>query len=91
VELRGVRRWGTEEEVAAVRRAHAVRGHLRRLDGGRKASEVARKAAEEYGIVLPDGRTFVRPHVRGGRVEAGSAQPPRLRAKGLATVAAVLG
>jgi hypothetical protein len=91
VELRGVRRWGAEEEVAAVRRAHAVRGHLRRLEGGRKASEAARKAAGEYGIVLPDGRTFVRSHVRGGRGEAGAAQTPRLRARGLATVAAVLG
>jgi|GEM_PF-1912442 len=91
VELRGVRRWGAEEEVAAVRRAHPVRGHLRRLEGGRKASEAARKAAGEYGIVLPDGRTFVRPHVRGGRGEVGAAEPPRLRARGLATVAAVLG
>jgi hypothetical protein len=59
VELRGVRRWGAEEEVAAVRRAHPVRGHLRRLEGGRKASEAARKAAGKYGIVLPDGRTFL--------------------------------
>jgi hypothetical protein len=59
VELRGVRRWGAEEEVAAVRRPDPVRGHLRRLEGGRKASEAARKAAGKYGIVLPDGRTFL--------------------------------
>ncbi len=60
--LRSVRR----PLPAAERRAprpHAVAGHLRRVSG--RASEEARRAAEEYRVVLPEGFTFVRPHVRG--------------------------
>lgn len=47
------------------RRAHGVRGHLRRLRSGWTANDEAKAMAHSYGIQLPDGYTFVRPHVRG--------------------------
>jgi hypothetical protein len=91
LELSGDRDWGAEEDRRAARRAHGVRGYLRRLAPGRKATGSARAAAGEYGIVLPDGHTFVRPHVRGRGEGAAPGQPVRVVARGLATVAAVLG
>ena len=58
-----------------------MRGHLRMLSGGRKPSEHARAAAGEPGIVLPEGFTFVRPHVRGRGVgDGGEEQAPALKA-----------
>ena len=80
--------WGEEPERARLTRAaHMVRGHLRRLPPGWKPSEAAREIAEGFGVVLPDGFTFVRPHVRGGR---GGEEPPPEReavARGLASLA----
>ena len=68
------------EEPEARRRleraAHAVRGHLRRLPGGWKARPEALRFAEVFGLVVPEGYTFVRPHVRGGRGRAPEAEPP---------------
>lgn len=62
--------WGEAAERARlVRAAHAVRGHLRRLPPGRQPSEEAREIAASFGVVVPEGFTFVRPHVRGGRKE----------------------
>ncbi len=89
--LSGARWWGREEDRQAVRRAHAVRGHVRRLPGQRRPSEAARGAAGEWGIVLPAGCTFVRPHVRGkGRGEAAEPEARKVAARGLGTVAALL-
>ena len=92
VRLTGRRTWGSGEEHAHIRRrAHAVRGHLRRLAPGWHASHQARELARQFGIVVPDGFTFVRPHVRGGK---GKAQEPTgvvVRAKGLASVMTLLG
>ncbi len=93
LEVSGLRLWGSEEDRGTVRRAHAVRGHLRTLSGGRKPSERARAAAGEFGIVLPEGCTFVRPHVRGRGEGAGGeeqAPPARVVARRLRTVAALL-
>ena len=86
ISLSGRREWGTAEERAAIeRRAAAVRGHLRRLHSGWKASAEALQIAGEFGVVVPVGATFVRPHVRGGRLEeAGGAV--EIRAKGLASL-----
>ncbi|SMB96759.1 hypothetical protein SAMN00808754_1633 [Thermanaeromonas toyohensis ToBE] len=49
-------------------RAHQVCGHFRRLLPGQKASEKALENALLYAglVFLPEGFTFVRPHVRGG-------------------------
>ncbi len=90
--LSGRRSWGGEEDRRAVRRAHAVRGHLRALWSGRKATEAARAFAAQHGLVLPAGYTFVRPHVRGRRAggEEPAPEPVRVRARGLATVAVLL-
>jgi len=63
-----------------------VRGHLRRLPEGQHPSESARTAAA-YGIVLPPGHTFVRPHTRGGAAPAGRP----IAARGLASLLAVAG
>lgn len=44
---------------------HPVAGHVRRLADGRVASEIQLMLAERYGIRVPDGHTFVRPHQTG--------------------------
>jgi len=66
--LKGSHQWGTPLEHEAIRqRAHGVRGHLRRLHEGWKPSKQAKEIASEFGLSVPDGFTFVRPHVRGGK------------------------
>lgn len=61
------REWGSPEEHEAIqRRRHGVTEHFRRLLAGQQASEGARKCAADFGYtVIPDGFTFVKPHVRG--------------------------
>ena len=87
--------WG-EPEVRRrlAKAAHTVRGHLRRLPEGWKASSEARRFAEGFGLVVPDGFTFVRPHVRGGR-EKGRAEAippePEAVARGLASLMLLAG
>ena len=44
---------------------HLVSGHLRKLPQGWNVSDQAIQHASEFGIHLPDGHTFVRPHERG--------------------------
>jgi hypothetical protein len=81
------------EEPEARRRlaraAHAVRGHLRRLPAGWKAHPGTLRLAEGFGVVVPEGFTFVRPHLRGGR-EKGRAEAippePEAVARGLASL-----
>jgi hypothetical protein len=87
--------WG-EPEVRRrlAKAAHTVRGHLRRLPEGWKASSEARRFAEGFGLVVPDGFTFVRPHVRGGREERrAEAIPPEPEAvaRGLASLMLLAG
>jgi hypothetical protein len=68
--------WGDPEARRRwARAAHAVRGHLRRLPAGWKAHPGALRLAEGFGVVVPEGFTFVRPHLRGGR-----AAPPEQEA-----------
>lgn len=83
----GTRLWATPSERAAIRRAAAlVRGHLRRLPDGWSATDGALAAAAEYGLTVPPGHTFVRPHARGGAVAA--ARPAV--ARGLVAIMALL-
>lgn len=49
---------------------YTVVGHLRRLHEGWHTSEDAHGKAESYGMIIPDGFTFVEPHRRGGEVLA---------------------
>ena len=92
VSLEGHREWGEpDERRRIVRRAHGVRGHIRLLSAGWKRSAQAEQAAAIYGIVLPEGYTFVRPHVRGREKEQGEELVPVVRVKGLATVLTLLG
>ena len=44
---------------------HLVSGHLRKLPDGWNVSDQAIQHAQEFGIHLQDGYTFVRPHERG--------------------------
>lgn len=90
--ISGPRLWGTEEDRASARRAHYVRGHLRRLPAGRSNSTGARAAAEEHGIIVPPEYTFVRPHVRGhaGQSESAAQSATRAVARGLRTLAILL-
>ena len=44
---------------------HLVSGHLRLLPAGHNASEEAKQHADEFGITLVEGYTFVRPHEKG--------------------------
>lgn len=61
------REWGSKEEHEIIQRQrHGVSEHFRRLLAGQQASETARKNAADFGYtVIPDGFTFVKPHVRG--------------------------
>jgi hypothetical protein len=94
--LSGKREWGSREEREKIsRRAHGVRGHLRKLPAGWQTSGRARETGVEFGVILPDGFTFVQPHLRGGRVdEPGAAapapEPTRIRARGLASLITLL-
>lgn len=92
--LSGVRDWGAPEEREHISRAaHAVAGHRRRLLPGARASAAARQRAVEYAFLVPEGYTFVRPHIAGLADAAPgqtAAQGPVVRARGLATVAAWL-
>ncbi|MEM2493684.1 MAG: hypothetical protein QXE23_09125, partial [Nitrososphaerota archaeon] len=80
--------WGEREERERIARAaHAVRGHLRRLPPGWKPSEEARAIAMGFGVVVPDGFTFVRPHMRGGRKEGEGEGEREAVARGLRSLA----
>ena len=94
VRIAGNRQWGNDEERSAIhRQAHGVRGHLRRLRPGWAASGNAATTAEEFGMTIPDGFTFVRPHVRGdGQADdPGSNNEVIIRSRGLASVMTLLG
>jgi len=90
--LGGVRTWGTRDDHAYVQEAREVPGHTRRLPPGWKASEEAKRRAHLAGIILPENRTYVRPHPRRVWVRAdsqGNEPQPRARevkARGLVTV-----
>lgn len=93
--LSGAREWGSPEEREQIRlRMHGVAGHLRRLAENWSRSLEAEEAARAYGVVLPDGYTFVRPFVRGGEgVEEGAVAPQRVvvRSRGLASLVSLGG
>ena len=92
--LSGERAWGAPEERERIQHAaHAVAGHRRRLRLGAQASAAALKRAAECAFVVPQGCTFVRPHIAGlqGREPVEDMlQGSVVRARGLATVAAWL-
>jgi len=67
-----------------------VRGHLRRLHGAWQAGGEAASSAREFGLALPEGFTFVRPHVRGGNAADAGVTPTPIRARGLATIMTLL-
>jgi hypothetical protein len=91
IALGGERNWGDRVDRETIeRRAHGVRGHLRRLRDGWAASDDAKTLARSYGITLPDGHTFVRPHVRGGKDAEAPAGEVVVVAQGLATVMSLL-
>jgi hypothetical protein len=84
ITIEGWHAWGSDEERRIIqRRAHQVRGFLRRLPHGQRPSEQALDNALFYGLIVPDGYTFVRPHVRGR--QAGDTNPVEIRTRGLAT------
>jgi len=88
-EVRKGMQWAGEEERNVIRkRLHGVSGFPRRLPPGQKPSEQALKMAEYFGVVLPKGKTFVRPHVRGKRGAEAEAIPESnpVVSKGLATI-----
>lgn len=91
VHLAGTRAWGEAAERERIRRqAHGVRGHLRRLHGAWQAGDEAASCAREFGLALPQGFTFVRPHVRGGNPSGSGVTPTPIRARGLATIMTLL-
>ena len=88
--LVGDRVWAGPRERRAIRSATAVvRGHLRRLPEGWAASPEAERAAGAYGLVLPRGHTFVRPHLRGGTGKG--RDTAAITARGLASLLSVVG
>ncbi|MFN8468252.1 MAG: hypothetical protein U0X20_22020 [Caldilineaceae bacterium] len=79
--------WSSAEDQEIIaRRSHGVRGHLRVLQEGWSRSEQAESEAREWGFILPDGYTFVRPHIRGGH----SPEPVIAKARGLQTLSALV-
>ena len=91
----GHRAWGDEAALRAVRQAHRVREHVRRLPEGWRASEEAKRRARDFGYILPEGYTFVRPHARGGErgetTPTSEGEPVTAVARGLVTLVAMLG
>lgn len=88
----GQREWGTgEEREHAARRMHGVVGHLRRLAADWKRSISAEDSARAFGIVLPDGFTFVRPFIRGGDdvLNPDDVRPTLVRSRGLVSLIAL--
>lgn len=87
VYLTGKRQWGTEQDRAAQRAAHGVGMHLRKLAEGWQRSSQAEVNAAEFGVVLPDQYTFVKPYIK-GRGEVDESQPVETyaKARGLNTV-----
>jgi hypothetical protein len=77
-----VEEWRTRQAQVKGRGAHQVRGFLRELPTGWHVGSTGRESAFLHGIVLPDGYTFVRPHVRG----RGEIVVPTVRSHGLATL-----
>jgi len=91
VHVAGTRAWGeAAERERILRQAHGVRGHLRRLQQGWQVGDQAVSHAREFGLALPLGFTFVRPHVRGGNATGAGVTPTPIRARGLATVMTLL-
>lgn len=56
---------GSRGGTHASPRAHQVGAFVRRLPTGWRASEAARRDAAAFGLQVPEGATFVRPHWRG--------------------------
>ena len=56
---------GSRGGTHASPRAHQVGAFVRRLPVGWRASEAASRDAAAFGLQVPDGATFVRPHWRG--------------------------
>jgi len=92
--LRGRRTWGSPVEHEYVRRrTHGVRGHLCRLPPGWSPSNQAWKTADEFGVALPEGYTFVRPYYTGSAGDDEEQASPTevvIRARGLASVMTIL-
>lgn len=81
IHLNGKREWASHEEREAIKRtAHGVKGFRRNLPDGWTASDQAQANANDFGVVLPDGYTFVRPHIRGAAdAEQSEARPTKAR------------
>jgi len=91
VHVGGTRAWGEPAERERILgQAHGVRGHPRRLHGGWQVADEAVCHAREFGLALPQGFTFVRPHVRGGNAPGAGVTPTPIRARGLATIMTLL-
>jgi hypothetical protein len=85
-----VRQWSNPAERRRIRRAYRAGGRPRRmpkgLDGHANPELLA--LADEHGIIVPPGYTYVRPHVRGSRGGA-DAEPVVIRSRGLATLVTI--
>ncbi len=73
-----IQREGSEvgSEGAVRRSAHQVGHHFRRAA---QASAAQRFLAQKYGLTIPEGFTFVKPHRRGGTSEADAIRVYRSR------------
>jgi hypothetical protein len=85
-----IRQWSSAKERRHIRRAYQAGGRPRRLPKGLDgiANPEQLRLADEHGVTIPPGYTYVRPHIRGGRHGA-EVEAIRIRARGLATLIAV--
>ncbi len=92
LEITGRRQWSTHAERAVLEtRLRQFPGFTRRLAAGWKRSAHAEELAAYFGVVLPDGRTFVKPHTRNVRVrgDAPEQKPITVISRGLGTLVAI--
>jgi len=74
--------WGSEEELAKLlKEIYKVKGHLRKLPWGKRATWRAKTQAGKAGVILKPGTTYVRPHLK-GKIEKDDFNIP-VHARGL--------
>lgn len=83
--IQGRRVWGDKQDQEIIEsQRRGPRPHTRHLPEGWRVSQNAKEIAEGYGVVLPDGYTFV--HSRDVTSNGNQARPIRAKCKGLATL-----
>ncbi len=92
VDFKGSHQWGTPSEREIIRRRdHSVNGHPRKLPSNWKRGEDREGVALGYGVILPDGYTYVSPYKASGKQsKVAFEQATLVVSRGLASLVAWL-